>query len=590
MLKTSSIDSICMGCFSEMKEGNAFCTECGYNASAALESIAPHLLRPRTILNGKYLLGKVLGEGGFGITYIGWDLTLDLKVAVKEFYPNGFVSRETTSATTVIPLSGKQGEFFLKGREKFVDEAKTLAKFRNLPGIVAVNEFFIENNTAYIVMEYIEGETLKGYLASRGGTMPSDRLFEMMKPVMVSLNEVHKKGLIHRDISPDNIMITRDGYVKLLDFGAAREFADSGNKSLSIMLKPGYAPEEQYRSKGKQGPWTDVYALCATLYKVLTGVTPDESANRVHEDEVLPPSALGVAIKPQQEAALMKGMAVLQNDRHQNIQELCDALYATKASIDPVPVAPKPATPVPVPEPVAPVAVAPVPQPAPVAPAPKPKPTNAASPSKPKPKPKSKKNAKKPPKALFAVAGIAVVVIVIIAIALGGGNSSIPISAEVGDIIKFGRYDWLVLDVKDESALIISNEILESRAYDEEYKGVTWEICTLRAYLNGDFYNSFNKNDKKKIIKTTNTNPNNPEYDTDGGYDTEDYIFLLSADEANKYSARIAKFGGGWWLRSPGIYASCAVCVLSGGDVTTRGDRVDYTGYDVRPAMWVELG
>jgi len=243
MPQTTSIETICMSCFAELKPGNAFCTECGYNEAEHIP--APHLLRPRTILNGKYLLGKVLGEGGFGITYIGWDLTLDLKVAIKEFFPTGFVSRETTSTTTVSPLEGQQGEFFLKTREKFIDEAKTLAKFRTLPGIVSVNEFFIENNTAYIVMEYIEGETLKGYLASRGGVLPSEQLFEMMKPVMVSLNEVHKKGLIHRDISPDNIMITREGYVKLLDFGAAREFIDSGNKSLSIMLKPGYAPEEQ---------------------------------------------------------------------------------------------------------------------------------------------------------------------------------------------------------------------------------------------------------------------------------------------------------------------------------------------------------
>jgi len=326
MLKTASINTTCMSCFTEMPEMGV-CPVCGYNESAQVES-SPHLLRPRTILNGKYLLGKVLGEGGFGITYIAWDLTLDLKVAIKEFYPTGFVTRETTSTTTVTPFTGTQGDFFHKGREKFVDEAKTLAKFRSLPGIVTVNEFFIENNTAYIVMEYIEGETIKSYLTRQGGKILADQLFEMMKPVMVSLSEVHKKGLIHRDISPDNIMITNEGFIKLLDFGAAREFIDSGNKSMSIMLKPGFAPEEQYRSKGKQGPWTDVYALSATMYRIITGVTPDESPERMHSDEVKLPSALGIAIHPAQEAALMKGMAVLQQNRWQSVGELYNALYS----------------------------------------------------------------------------------------------------------------------------------------------------------------------------------------------------------------------------------------------------------------------
>ena len=198
---------------------------------------------------------------------------------------------------------------------------------------MTVNDFFIENATAYIVMEYIDGQTLKSYLAQMGGRLSAAQVFDMMRPVMTSLAEVHKSGMIHRDISPDNIMISREGYVKLLDFGAAREFADSGSKSLSIMLKPGFAPEEQYRSKGKQGPWTDVYALSATMYKCITGVTPDESLERTQQDTLKPPSQMGISLPIGQEAALMKGLAVFQRDRFQTVMELYDALYGPQTGV-----------------------------------------------------------------------------------------------------------------------------------------------------------------------------------------------------------------------------------------------------------------
>jgi serine/threonine protein kinase len=362
-MNIKTVDTLCMGCFTELEAGGGVCPVCGYDNA---EQVTPlHQLPPRTILNGKYLLGRVLGEGGFGITYIGWDLNLDIKVAIKEYYPLGFVTRESTYTHTVQPLTGSQGEFFAKGRERFVDEAKRLAKFRSLPGIVTANDFFIENGTAYISMEYIEGQTLKSYLSQMGGKLPAAQVFDMMRPVLTSLGEVHKTGMIHRDISPDNIMISREGFVKLLDFGAAREFTDSGNKSLSILLKPGFAPEEQYRSRGKQGPWTDIYALCATMYRAITGVTPDESSERMHVDEVKLPSALGVIINPAQERALMKGMAVLQQNRWQNIGELSAAMYgattaqaaftaplpATEPASPPAEPISKPATPTPEPKP-----------------------------------------------------------------------------------------------------------------------------------------------------------------------------------------------------------------------------------------------
>jgi len=326
MKENFSADSLCMCCMS-IKNSNGICQNCGFDENNY--QLSPHHLPVRTILNGKYLVGRVLGEGGFGITYLGWDLNLDLKIAIKEFYPTGFVMRENTTTNTVTSFTGEKNQFFQSGREKFVGEAKSLAKFYSLPGIVSIKDFFLENGTAYIVMEYVDGLTFKQYLASMGGKIPAAQMFEMMKPLMKSLSEIHTAGIIHRDISPDNIMLTKEGNIKLLDFGAARDFANSGNKSLSVMLKPGYAPEEQYRSKGVQGPWTDIYALCATIYKAITGVTPDESSERIRHDELKKPSELGIAIILQQEAVLMKGIAVLQEERFQNINDLYNALYGT---------------------------------------------------------------------------------------------------------------------------------------------------------------------------------------------------------------------------------------------------------------------
>lgn len=324
-METTNTDFICMGCMRQ-KENDEICPFCGFDSNEYAAS--PHHLPLKTILAGKYLIGRVLGEGGFGITYLAWDLNLGVKIAVKEYYPMGFVTREHNSTCSVLPYVGDKTAFFAAGRDRYVEEAKSLAKFYGLPGIVAVKDFFLENNTAYIVMEFVEGKTLKQMLADAGGKLPAATVLEMTKPLMRSLSEVHNAGVIHRDISPDNIMVTKEGNVKLLDFGAARDYADSGNRSLSVLLKPGYAPEEQYRTRGVQGPWSDVYALCATIYRAITGVTPPESVERLRADELQTPSSLGAALDPAREKALLKGMAVLQNERWQSVIELYEALYA----------------------------------------------------------------------------------------------------------------------------------------------------------------------------------------------------------------------------------------------------------------------
>ena len=325
----------CFYCMQPTDGSAAVCPFCGNPRTA---EVPPHHLPCGTVLRNRYLIGAALGEGGFGITYIGRDTMLNLRVAVKEYYPNGYTNRSSTVSLNVFPpTSGERREFFEKGRNSFLNEARTMGSFSEEPGIVNVRDFFEENNTAYIVMEYLDGVTMKTYL-KQNGVMRYNELLPMMLPLMRSLQKVHEAGLVHRDISPDNIMIVGDR-LKLLDFGAARNVSVEGNRSLSVMLKPGYAPEEQYRSRGKQGPWTDVYALCATIYKCLTGVTPDDSAERVNEDTLQPPSALGVEIPPAAEKALMRGLAVSAQNRIQSVEELMNALLS--ADNAPLPSAPE---------------------------------------------------------------------------------------------------------------------------------------------------------------------------------------------------------------------------------------------------------
>lgn len=319
----------CIFCMSEIEQNAVECPYCGRKQNI---EVPVHHLVPGTILHEKFLIGTALGEGGFGITYIGRDLQLDMRVAIKEYFPNGYANRSNTVAPVVsIATYGEKKDFFEIGRDRFLREARVLARFSSEEGIVTVRDFFEENNTAYIVMEYLDGQTLKDYLKKNGSLTP-EQTVTFLTPVMRSLQKVHDQGLIHRDIAPDNIMLV-DGKVKLLDFGAARNVSSLANKSLSVMLKPGYAPEEQYRSKGEQGPWTDVYALSATMYKCITGITPDDATQRVYSDELKNPSALGIKIDPKIEAAIMKGLSVLQKDRFQNIEELLNALNAKEQTL-----------------------------------------------------------------------------------------------------------------------------------------------------------------------------------------------------------------------------------------------------------------
>ena len=329
-------ERICMRCMTRLTEGSSVCAACGED-NEQLQNDS-HQLPVRTILAGKYLVGYALGQGGFGITYVGWDINLELKVAIKEYYPEGCVSRELTMQSTVIPLRGTSGEYFLYGREKFVQEAKALAKFTGTPGVVNVRDFFTENGTAYIVMDFVDGRTMKQLAEANGGRLPAQTVLQMIYPVILALQKVHAAGLLHRDISPDNIMVRTDGSAVLLDFGAARQISASGEHSNTVNVKHGFAPEEQYREHGEQGPWTDVYALSATIYRMVTGVTPTQALDRLVSGDTLPlPNTLGAGMTDAQQAAVMHGLAIYARDRFQSVTDFIAALYGGTTVYPPQP-------------------------------------------------------------------------------------------------------------------------------------------------------------------------------------------------------------------------------------------------------------
>ena len=329
----------CLNCFNLFdivysdKEEREVCPYCGYCEGTPPKEL--YNLDPGVgLYNNRYVIGTCIGFGGFGITYKAWDNVLETVVAVKEYYPTGLVQR-VPGKPQVIIYTGESKEEYMQGLERFLDEAKNMAKFVDNPNIVHVDAFFEENNTAYLVMEYLPGMTLKSYLKSKGGRIGCEEVIPIADAVITALKEIHAGGIIHRDISPDNIMLCNDGRIKLLDFGAAR-FSDADQeRTRSIILKPGFAPPEQYQAKSKQGPWTDIYALCATVYRAITGVLPDESVNRVIEDTVQSPIQIYSDIPERISNTVMKGMSIYPEIRFSNVDELKKALDGEKKVMEP---------------------------------------------------------------------------------------------------------------------------------------------------------------------------------------------------------------------------------------------------------------
>lgn len=566
-----------------------------------------HCLRKGTRLIGRYTIEGVLGQGGFGITYLGIDELHEKKVAIKEFFPQGIVTRNIEYQDTVTVTFVGEKDNYEKGKERFLKEARTMAKFSKDEGIVKALDFFEINNTAYIVMEYLEGITLKQYLRENQRIAPED-LIELLVPLIESLDEIHSQGMIHRDISPDNIMVLPDGRIKLMDFGAARDYTEFGEKSLSIVLKPGYAPPEQYQTHGIQGPWTDIYALCATMYKCITGENPPDAIERVMDDSLKKISEFGITIPPQEEAAIIKGMSVSAKDRYQDIKDFCEDLYG---GYEETSVSENKESEIKI-ETGSEIKV-----------------TEIAEQQKsqyilrnPKVEDDSSTESGKkvtwdclwfgsyPQSQITAEDGE----IYTILTNIDNWNKNGDVIIEntkyhktEKDYFKYEPIKWRVLQSENGEAFLLSDVILDKQLYNENDKYVTWEKSSLRAWLNKKFIKrAFIDEEREKINITEIINQDNPVYGTEGGNNTFDKIFLLSLSEVSeqqdgeKYGflddeiracgkSDFSKTGSWWWLRSPGYDSGYAAGVYDYGWVYRYGHDVGSSGDGVRPALHLNL-
>ena len=320
----------CINCFTPLN-GNAVCQQCGFDHS----TYAPqsHHLPPGTLLRNRYLIGKALGQGGFGITYAGFDINLTRKVAIKEFFPEGTVWRDSKLTTSVSCYNDASfQERYDVGIRKCMNEAQSLARLDDIPNIVRVLDYFKENNTAYIIMEFVEGVTLKAFLRQQSHTMSFQQAVKLLSPVGTALQEIHRRAFVHRDISPDNIMICPNGKTKLLDFGAVKTVAPDGSATINLVVKRGFSPIEMYSTTGKIGPWSDVYSYCATLFYIISKSKVDEPLERMGHDSL--GEKLANLVLPAQRSVLEKGLALQPYQRYQNMSELLAALDAHHA--DPV--------------------------------------------------------------------------------------------------------------------------------------------------------------------------------------------------------------------------------------------------------------
>ena len=602
-----------------------------------------YCLRKGTRLIGRYTIEGVLGQGGFGITYLGMDELHKKKVAIKEFFPQGIVTRNIEYEDTVTVTLVGEKENYDKGKERFLKEAQTMAMFSKDKGIVKALDFFEINNTAYIVMEYLEGVTLKQYLRENK-RIDAEDLVELLVPLIEALDEIHSQGLIHRDISPDNIMVLPDGRIKLMDFGAARDYTEFGEKSLSIVLKPGYAPPEQYQTHGVQGPWTDIYALCATMYKCITGENPPDAIDRLVDDHLKKISAFGFTVSPQIEEAIIKGMSVAAKDRYQNVGDFCEDLYGgyeersvSEAEESQSQVEPETAEQSV--EDKADMLKDEVPQekystteavlenenliseelsenagltseeneaeagiesetsnagnkvPEQILE----KERDSTTPEKEglsdnRGKEETKKIQKKN-KYFLPIIGM------LILLGITGFFVYNKSEYKVGKTIEFGNYpqdkdgtekpiEWIVMKKEGNQVLLLSKYVLDAKPYNEEFEDVTWETSDIRQWLNNEFYTTaFNKTEKAKIQTSLIKNEDNSEYGTSGGNDTEDKVFLLSEKEAETLFSdeeeRIAKATE--YAEKSGVYVNKEKAawwwLRSPGDFSNIAAEVDNDGW-----------
>lgn len=323
--------NLCIGCMRPLKE-DLICSLCHFEQTKYRP--IPRCLLPGTVVAKRYVLGRVLGEGSFGITYIGWDKVLDQRVAIKEYYPADYVSRDVIrgSDKNVYVYESRVKKEYKDNLDKFLNEARCLTRFNHMQGIVSVRDFFYENETAYIVMDYVGERSVKQEIRENG-PMDANEVLKQMRPILYALSHIHKAGMVHRDISPDNILLSADKSLVLIDFGSARMRNMEMTKSMTVVFKRGFSPEEQYRAKGKQGSWSDVYAVCATMYFMLTGKAPEDVIERMIGAKVEPLSDFpDINLSEKAKNAIMKGISVRAEDRYQNITDLMGDLYAEEES------------------------------------------------------------------------------------------------------------------------------------------------------------------------------------------------------------------------------------------------------------------
>ena len=633
--------AICCNCFREKAEEGA-CPHCGYDPAES-EKKYPLALKPGSILNGRYITGRVLGQGGFGITYIAQDDKTKDRVAIKEYLPSEFVGRESGSNRVQV-YSDDRREFFVFGRQKFLEEAKTLAEFIGDEHIVRIYSYFEENGTAYFTMEYVEGEPLDKYMKGHGGRLSVEEANKLLLPLMEALAKVHAKGIVHRDIAPDNIIVQPNGQAKLIDFGAARYSTGEKSKSLDVVIKHGFAPGEQYMRRGRQGPFTDVYAMGATYYYAVTGTVPPDAVERsVDGKDLILPRTLGAKLIDSEQDVLLKALNVTAAERYQTMGEFREALEeASGQEKKTVPVREEE----------------------------KKAPTPSRGEEKKAAAPASGEK-KRPALRWLPAAAILLAVCVAAAVILpralrsekpeaeAQAPSEIPSEAyeqtpapivtvettaepsaapeeipapaspepevltecEVGDFILFGTYEqdndvsngpedieWLVLAKEGDRVFVVSRYALDARLYDEEYADTTWEKCDLRSWMNESFLQEAFSGEEQAMIPTVTVSADkNPEHSTKPGNETQDRVFLLSAADTERYfrsdNDRIceptpyAKAQGGsvsdaggcwWWLRSPGNVQRSASGIRGDGSYDDLGYYVNYTNNGIRPAMWIE--
>jgi len=317
-----NFSEICPNCFST-RDG-VFCSDCGYDSRKTPKSES--ILPPFKILNNRYLLGRTLGKGGFGITYLAKDLITNERVAIKEYMPSQLVSRNVDD--TISAFNDEGQEFFEASKISFNLEARTLYKLENNDFVVNVTDYFSENNTEYFAMEFLDGVNLKAHLRNQGGKIPYQNALYVLLTVGSALMEVHRLDILHRDISPENIMVLKDGNVKLIDFGAARKYENQQEtrNGMTVLYKPGFAPPEQYERAGNQGPWSDIYALAATFYYVVSGEMVPESKNRLEQDKLEPLHKIVEEVPVYVSDIIEKALALDYHDRYLSVEAFFDDL------------------------------------------------------------------------------------------------------------------------------------------------------------------------------------------------------------------------------------------------------------------------